>query len=462
MTITDLNNKRIAILGLGKEGEATLAYLLNQGIKPVLFDRADKNNWSDKIQGIISNSKLEFRDGENYLDELMNYEVVFRSPGIPYTTEQIQNAKAKGSIITSQTKFFFDNCPAKIIGITGTKGKGTTSSLIYDALIKHNDSTRKVFLTGNIGKIPALNILDELSQNDLVVFELSSYQLEDLESSPYMGICLMVTADHLDHHKSLRAYHIAKSSICKFQGNGSICIYNDDYPASAKIGEGGKGGKLLISAVSEPKQGAMIHGNLVTLRVGELRETWDCSNRIIRGQHNMENIAAAALACAQMGVSKQEFLDTLAEFAGLEHRLEFAGTVHGVGYYNDSIATVPETTIAAMSSFSEPLIMIVGGASKGLSMEKLAVRLADTSNVKAILLMGEVGVQIKELLPQGNTKTVLGPYDDFENLFNQCVKIAESGDIVLLSPGAASFDMFKNYTERGKTFKQLVTNLQNE
>lgn len=462
MTLTDLNNKRIAILGLGKEGEANLEYLLNRGIKPVLFDIADINSWPENVRKIVSDNEMEFHHGENYLDELNNFDIIFRSPGVPYTTKQIQNAKAKGSIITSQTKFFFDNCPAKIIGITGTKGKGTTSSLIYEALKKQNDPNRKIFLTGNIGKVPALDILDELSQNDLVVFELSSFQLEDLETSPHIGICLMVTADHLDHHKSLQAYHAAKSSICKFQGKDSICIYNEDYPASAKIGAAGEGEKLIVSAVSEPKQGAMIHGALLTLRVGDAHETWDCSNRIIRGQHNMENVAAAALACIQLEVKKEVFLDALANFTGLEHRLEFVKTVNGVSYYNDSIATVPETTIAAMSSFTEPLIMIVGGASKGISMEKLAVRLADTKNVKAIVLMGEVGVQIKELLPQGNSKTVLGPYDDFEALFNQCVQIAESGDIVLLSPGAASFGMFRNYTERGNRFKKFVNNLVNE
>lgn len=459
MDLSELRDKRIAILGIGKEGQSTLGYLLRHGLAPVLLDRSPQTAWPNAILQLISEHRLESYSGEDYLQGLVNAQVVFRSPGIPLLTPALQTAKNSGAIITSQTKFFFDNSPAKIVGITGTKGKGTTSCLIYEALKLQTDPNQRVFLTGNIGKVSALDILDGLSQNDLVVFELSSFQLEDLETSPDIGICLMVTADHLDYHQSLPAYHAAKSSICKFQGSDGVCIYNEDYPASGKIGQMGEGRKFVVSAVGEPVQGAMIHGNLLTVRVGELTETWDCTNRLIRGQHNMENIAAAAVASVQLGVTKDRFLQALASFVGLEHRLEPVDTVNGVGYYNDSIATVPETTIAAMSSFSEPLIVIAGGASKGVSMEKLAVRLADNPNVKAIALMGEVGREIKALLPEGHDKILIGPSDDFGDLFRQVVQLAKAGDVVLLSPGAASFGMFQNYSQRGQVFKALVKQL---
>lgn len=440
MKISELEKLKVGILGFGHEGQAIFSYLEKHNINTTILD--------------------ESQQGESYLDNLSNFDLVFRSPGIPRLHPKLIAAEKNGLIITSQTKWFFENCPATIIGVTGTKGKGTTCSLIYETL-KNDD--KKVYLTGNIGKIAPFEFLDELNKDDLVVFELSSFQLQDLTISPHIGICLMVTSDHLNHHKDLSEYHIAKSAIIGFQKENDISIYNQDYEATVEIGSLGRGKKMQISSKEKPLTGAYIESDKIFVykESDQFEKVFDCSGRKLRGAHNLENIAASILACLELGVSEEVISQSCNDFTGLDHRLQLAADINGVKYYNDSISTVPETAIAAIRSFTEPIHLILGGSEKGLDYSELVNVIFETDNITSITLLGEVGEKLKTLIAVKKAASewpvsVSKVYKDFSSAIEYIKSIVKEGDVVLLSPASASFDMFKNYAERGNEFVRLV------
>ncbi len=463
MTIENLQDKTIGIIGVGQEGQAVTRYLILHKIKPILIDQKEFAEWPEEIVSIIEEQKLLYQAGEKALEALNDCKVIFRSPGFHRLNPKLLEAEKKGTIVTSQTKWFFEHSPATIIGITGTKGKGTTTTLIFEILKaakSKNEINGQVFITGNIGKEQPLDFLPTLNNDDLVAYELSSFQLQDLTKSPHVGISLMVTSDHLDHHADLDEYHEAKKAITSFQGPDDYAIYNADYPASVVIGEYGQGSKFAISAKLQPQFGASINDEVIQLRLLDKQMQINCQGRMLRGKHNLENIAAASLACAILGVDANTIEKTVKSFKGLEHRLEFVATKNGVSYYNDSIATVPETTMAAVNSFTEPAIVIVGGSDKGVPFDSLVDFLKAKENVKGIVLMGETGKTIKELLEKSGTdKTVKGPFQNFDEVMANAEQLAEPGDVVLLSPATASFDMFKNYADRGHQFVAAVNKI---
>jgi UDP-N-acetylmuramoylalanine--D-glutamate ligase len=432
MKIEDLAKHKIGIFGFGREGQAVFSYLQKHGLEATIFDAKTHK--------------------QNPMEALLDCTVIFRSPGLPRLHPLILEAENKGTIITSQTKFFFENSPARIVGVTGTKGKGTTCSLIYEILKAEGKS---VYLTGNIGKTAPLEFLDSLSSADIVVFELSSFQLQDLTISPHIGICLMVTADHLDHHKNLGEYHIAKSAITGFQTREDIAIYNTDYEPTAQIGKLGNGKKFIVSKISKPKSGAFISGNTISVSGFKVSDiTMDFANRKLRGAHNLENIAAAILASLELGIDTQTILHTSNEFSGLEHRLQYIGKFNGVSYYNDSISTVPETTLAAIASFTEPIHLLLGGSDKGLNYDKMVEVINNTPNIASICLLGLVGKELGHKYKF--VKPLFGPFTDLAKAVSEIKSHAKDGDVVLLSPATASFDMFENYAERGNQFAKLV------
>lgn len=448
MNVDDLKSHKIGILGFGQEGQAVFSYLKKHGLSATVLDENPNLNTE------FSHSDAKFVTGENYLDALSDCTLLFRSPGIWRNHPKILDAEKSGAIITSQVKWFFENHKGKIVGVTGTKGKGTTSSLIFETLKAANKS---VFLTGNIGKIQPLEFLDDLKEDDITVYELSSFQLQDLNQSPDIGICLMVTSDHLNHHANLGEYHTAKSAISAFQIQNNAVIYNADYEASQKIGDLGKGQKFSVSAKSKPEQGAFISDDKILLNLGSETNEIDCINRKLKGAHNLENIAASSLACLILGIDLKTISQVANDFTGLEHRLQFVGTFAGVSYYNDSISTVPETTIAALNAFTEPIHLILGGSDKGLSYDQLSKDIASYKNISSITLLGETGKILHELLQSNAPKIKLhGPYTDFELAIKEIKERAKAGDVVLLSPASASFDMFKNYADRGNKFVELT------
>ncbi len=446
-----LQNHKIGILGFGQEGQAVLKYLTKHKLTATVFDEQ-----GDKSKLAMESGATKFMGGNSYLDSINECTLIFRSPGIWRKHPKILQAEVNGTIITSQTKWFFENSQATIVGITGTKGKGTTCSLIFEVLKASGKIPgQDVFLTGNIGKIQPLDFIDETTQNTIVVYELSSFQLQDLSMSPHIGICLMTTSDHLNHHQDLEEYHDAKSAITCYQAQTDVAIFNSDYEASIKIGSLGNGRKLEISAHQQPRNGAFIKDDTIIFKNGQI----NCASRKLRGVHNLENIAAAALANIELGIAIPIIEQAVNNFAGLEHRLQFVGEINGVGYYNDSISTVPETTIAALNAFSEPTHIILGGSDKNLDYSQFITDLITRKNVVSITLLGEIGRALADLLSKiNNPITTFGPYTNFKDAISNIQGRAVPGEIVLLSPASASFDMFTNYADRGHQFIDLVAN----
>lgn len=461
MDITNLNNKLVAVLGFGQEGQATTRYLLKHGIKPVLFDQRPWEEWGEIEKLEINKLGINFIFGPQAFLELKGFDVAFRSPGIPLSKLPTNNYQLT---TTSQTKFFFDNCPAKIIGVTGTKGKGTTSTLIYEILNSpmNRHATSAIYLTGNIGKTQPLEILDELKKDDWVVYELSSFQLQDLTKSPQIGVVLMVTSEHLDYHTDQNEYIEAKSAIVKYQGASDFKIVNADFPSSLLIGEQGSGQKIYFSRQKELERGIYLQEGKITVNdiLGQNIQ-YQLSNIQLRGAHNLENIEAAIGACIAAGVKDADVIQTaINNFKGLEHRLEFVEEKNGIKFYNDSFSTTPETAIAAINSFSEPLILILGGSSKNSDFTELGKSIIAAKNIKALILVGEEASRIKSVIRQKDGHpTLLEGAKNMQEIFSQIKSVQTAGDVVLLSPACASFDMFKNYKDRGEQFKELACSL---
>jgi len=465
--INDLKCKMVAVLGFGQEGKAVTTYLLKHGIKPVLFDAKPWDEWEEKDKQYIRDLGVNFIFHSDWLKEFKGFDVAFRSPGMRLVdiNEATKELEVK-PVITSQTKWFFEHCPCRIIGVTGTKGKGTTATLISEILklqFQISNVKCQTYLTGNIGQVQPLEILDDLRQDDWVIYELSSFQLQDLERSPHIGVVLMTTSEHLDYHSDTEEYLQAKMPIVKYQSPDDFAVINADFHGSMEIGQQGNGEKYYFSRKGEVKKGCYVKdGQLIVKNVTIENFQFPISNFQLRGEHNLENISAAVIASALVGADENTIAKVVAEFKGLEHRLEFVAEKNGIKFYNDSFSTTPETAIAAIRSFSEPLIVILGGSSKNADFSELAKEFATAENIKALILVGQEAVRIKEAVGKvGRFKGhILEGARTMEEIFKQIKKYAKPGDVVLLSPACASFGMFKNYKDRGEQFKIFVGNFE--
>lgn len=426
-------DKRIAILGEGIEGLSSAKFLKLKGADVTILDQ--KNN-------------------PNYLENLDEYDLIIRSPGISLKNIIDKNPQVKNKI-TSQTKLFFDLCPAEIIGVTGTKGKGTTSSLIYEML---KESGKDVYLGGNIG-VPPFEFLDKLNTQSFIVLELSSFQLEDLHKSPKIGVMLMITSEHLEHHGGIKEYVEAKRNLIRFQNESDFAVLNRDYLATNESDIYSEGKKFFVSREREVSEGAFARDEALWLRVnGEDKKVIDTSEILIPGKHNWENAGAAIVAAHIAGVSIETMKKVLKTFKGLPHRLELVAEVNGVKYYDDSIATNPESTIAAIQAFKQPKILILGGVTEGSHFDELGKIISEDESIKAIIGIGKEWPQIKSKISSDHILLIEGAID-MHTVAQAAFKIAQTGDVVLLSPACKSFDMFKNYKDRGDQFKEAVLKL---
>ena len=473
-----LRGKKVALLGFGVENISVAKFLLKNKIDFEISDQAPMEKLSEEAQREIRDKKLEIRTGKDYLSGLDKFDIIVRSPGIPYLKPEIQAAKSSGTEITSSTKLFFEWCPAKIVGVTGTKGKGTTASLIYqimqkskiknpacrqawqnyNAKCKINNPTiqqfNNLFLIGNIGT-PSFDIIEKMQADDLVIFELSSFQLQDLEISPNISVVTNLTDDHLDYHQTLEEYRATKRSVVKYQNDKDFAILNKDYPECYKLKDFGKGKKYFFS--SKERADAFVN-NRGEVILGE--ETICRENEIqLLGRHNLENIAAAAIVGEILGATIADIRSAVISFKGLPHRLELVREVDGVKFYNDSFSTNPMPTIAAIHSFKNPITIILGGSSKGADFTSLADEIKN-STIKNIILIGTESPKIRKALEQKNIKAkiILGGKNIAE-IVRRAKELSLQGSVVLFSPACASFDMFKNYKERGERFRASVANL---
>ncbi|MFH0890511.1 MAG: UDP-N-acetylmuramoyl-L-alanine--D-glutamate ligase [Candidatus Liptonbacteria bacterium] len=429
---------KVAILGFGREGLATYLFLKKQPAwRDAEFWILDGNPEIKMPRGIKGNL------GKNYLKGLEKFDYIFRSPGIPYLKKELQAAKKSGVKISSATVLFFEEAEKKgvhIIGVTGSKGKTTTCHLLYQILRR---AGRRAFLAGNVG-VASLDILSKLKRNDWVVLELSSFQLQDLRCSPPHAVVLDVFPEHLDAHSNLKEYYAAKANLVRHQKKDGLVVYMDGNSATKKIA-GESRGKLV---------------GLTGRVLGRVRKILS-----LPGGHVLRNAAAAATLAREIGIPWAKIVPAIANFKGVEHRLEFIRSIKigekKVDFYNDSAGTNPDTTIAAIASFPKTeLILLAGGHDKGLSYKTWPKHLAET-RISRVILCGANLAKIYHALGQVKRKTILAPnITTAVTLAFGLARMSKQKRVaILLSPGAASFDQFRNYAERGKVFKFLVNKL---
>lgn len=451
-----LENKEIVILGFATEGESSAAFLLKKGAKVFVFDPRAREKFDEEKIDEFEKKGAVFQFGK-YPEDFSSFDLVLRTPGIRVLSEIIQKALSQNAIVTSQTQLFLELCPCSVIGVSGTKGKGTTSTLIFEMLKQQG---LDAYLGGNIG-IPPLDFFDNLTSDSRVVLEMSSFQLQDIKKSPHIAVLLMLVPEHLDYHKDTEEYLEAKRNMLKFQTEKDFAILNIDYPATRESDLFSDAKTLYVSRESEVGEGCFVKDDKVWLRLGGVEEKIiDVAEILLPGKHNWENVCAAALAASLSGVSVENIKKVLKIFKGLPHRLELVATIKGVKYYDDSFSTTPETAIAAIQAFSEPKILILGGSSKNSDFTELGNIISSSTSIKAIIGIGEEWKKIKEKLPINDLRFTI--YENCENMkevVQKAAEIAEIGDIVLLSPACASFGMFENYKDRGDQFKKEVNKL---
>lgn len=437
--MNNFKGKKIAVIGEGLEGKSSASFLKRHGAEVEIRDKTQ---------------------GENYLKDLDKLDFIVRSPGVRISELITHNSELITPKITSQTKLFFDLCPAKVIGVTGTKGKGTTSTLIYEMLKKEGFD---VYLGGNIG-VPPFEFLEKLTPDSWVVLEMSSFQLQDLTKSPHIAVVLMITSEHLDYHKDTLGYVEAKRNIVNHQTQGDFAVVNRDYVASNESDMLTSGKVYYVSREREVEEGAFALGNQIILRInGNTIPVVDTRELLLKGDHNHENACAGAMAAYLAGVRVGTITSVLKTFKGLEHRIELVGKINGVEYYDDSIATNPESAIAAIKAFKEPKVLILGGVTEGSSFAGLGEEISQDPSILAVIGIGKEWPAIKAAIknPKPHLLLLEGA-TSMHQVVEAAYKFAKPGDVVLLSPACKSFDMFKNYKDRGNQFKDQVHNLKQD
>jgi len=475
MNTESLKGKKIAILGFSIEGLSVARFLDRHGLSFTILEKNEPNKLLPEAQEFLKTHDYRLITGASHLDRLSQFNLISRSQGIPLWNLKIAEAKRSGVEFTSVTKLFFDFCPGQIIGVTGTKGKGTTSTLIYEML---KASGFDVYLGGNIGQSP-LDFIDKLKPSSWAVLELSSFQLEDLDRSPHVAVVLMVTSEHLasqapdspNYHRTLSEYLEAKKNLVRFQRSDDSVVINQDFEESRQTVKATPAQRYFFSVKETVEGGVYLFDDWleacldkVCLRVCRRDEVF------LRGEHNLQNILAAATTALILKADLDKVVDVIKTFKGLEHRLEFVREIDGVKFYNDSFSTTPETAIAAIRSFTEPKIIILGGSDKGSDYKELGQVIAQSENVKAVILIGVTADKIKDSIwrgfrgledPKGNPieasrLKIVENLGSMKEVVKKASELGQSGDIVLLSPACASFDMFKNYKDRGQQFKDCV------
>ncbi|MCL4405331.1 MAG: UDP-N-acetylmuramoyl-L-alanine--D-glutamate ligase [Patescibacteria group bacterium] len=405
---------RIAILGLGREGRS-------------LYRCLSRHEHKSDI------TILDRESNPNYLKNLDQFDIIYRSPGVPYNLPEIQRAIKKGVKISSATELFFEKANGKIIGVTGTKGKGTTSTLIHKIL---KNAGCDAYLAGNIGK-PAIDILDRLNSDSVTILELSSFQLQGLHHSPDIAVVLGIFPDHMDVHKSFKEYIDAKAQITRSQSKNDVVIYVSKNKYAERIADISRGEKVEVN-------------------IDRIGAPTVASRMKIRGFHNLINAAVAATVAKKLNIPEGVISKTISSYRGLPFRLQHIGTIKGIKFYNDSASTNPMTTVAAIKASPKPTILIMGGRDKNLDFSPVGQSLKKSS-VKLLIIYGECRRKIQNATKAAvKTKLVAGNLDQ---AVRSAISEAEEGDSVVFSPGATSFDMFHNYEDRGNKFNSIVKKL---
>lgn len=466
--LNDFNNaikgKRIAILGIGVSNRPSIEYFLEQNALPVCFDNKDESNMDTDLVDYLKEKNVEYHFGKDNLDYLNKFDYIFRSPSIRPDTPQIAKAVEEGAILTSEIEQVMELSPSHIIGITGSDGKSTTTSIIYNII---NNAGLKCFLGGNIG-FPLFTRIREMEPDDYVVLELSSFQLLTFTKSPEIAIVTNVTPNHLDIHKDYDEYINAKKNIFINQNPDDLLIINYDNEITRGFEKEAKGKVLFFSHKEKLSDGIFFDEKDRTIKAGfegKIHNLVRQKDMKLIGEHNCEN-ACAAIAATKDLVKTGAIKKTIEEFPGVEHRLEFIRSINNIPWYNDSIGTSPTRTIAGLLSFEQKIVLIAGGYDKHLEYEPIAKPILE--NCSKLILMGQTADKIEKAVTDeihnekeegNNIEFPIYRCKTLKETIDKALEVAIDGEIVLFSPASASFDLFKNFEERGNKFKELVNDL---
>ena len=440
--VEKLKNKKIAILGFGREGKSTYQFI--------------KKHLADADVTILDQKEIDVADpvkkriGDDYLSHLEDFDLIIKSPGISLKEVDLTNIKGR---ITSQLELLLEVNRKNMIGITGTKGKSTTTSLTYEVL---KDQLHDVYLLGNIG-VPVLDEVENYTENTKLVIEMSSHQLEFVRQSPHIAAILNLYQDHLDHDGTVEHYHHNKMNIFKYQTSDDFRIYSDD-------------NEYLQERIKEfPYQGTAytvrfdnehLEGNITRLEGkdviinGEI--VYTDGERKILGDHNLKNIMFVLTIAHILGLDLNRAAEVIRNFKGLKYRMEYIGKSHGIDFYNDTIATIPDATINAVQSIPNIETLIIGGLDRGIDYEEF-IEFLKNSHLKTIICMPTTGIYIGKRLESESNKTILYA-NTLEEAYQQSIEKTEEGKACILSPAAASYEFFKNFEEKGKAFETIVQN----
>ena len=485
----DLRGRPVVVVGLAREGMALARYLVQQGSRVVATDISPAIAFGDQLAP-LAEAGVELALGDHPVSLLDDCEIVFVSPGVPFDAAFLDQARARGIPLSTESRLFCELCPAPVAAITGSSGKTTTTALVGEMLEVSDWTT---WVGGNIGQ-PLIERLGQIGSGDQVVMELSSFQLEYFHPSvnshvtdaavalipllsgwsPQVAAILNITPNHLDRHHSMGAYIHAKRAIVAYRRPGDVAVMSQDNDVTRSMGNALPGPVRWFSRRSRVPQGAYLSGEgrnatvVLHRRAGE-QSVCGVNDIRLRGDHNVSNVLAACTVADTLGVSIEAMRHVCAAFTGISHRLECVAEIAGVRYYNDSIATTPERVVAALRSFDEPLVLLAGGRDKHLPWEEAAHLILERT--RHVILFGEATELIARALAVASER-MAGKEEDaakgsmpyrcatLEDAVSIAARIANPGDVVLLSPGCASFDAFGDFAERGERFREEVSELQ--
>ena len=472
MNVTDYHQnletwlgKRVLVLGAARQGLALARFLAERGAKVIVNDKQNPDQLVE-AQRSLAEYPIQWVMGSHPLELLENVAAVFVSGGVPLTIPIVVEARQRGIPLSNDTQILLEHTPATVIGITGSAGKTTTTTLtgrIAQAACDQsltNKAYRRVWVGGNIGT-PLINEIIEMTDEDLLVLELSSFQLELVNKSPRFAAVLNITPNHLDRHGTMESYIEAKAHILDYQNPSDFAILNRDDDGAWGLKANVKG--KLTTFGKEPD-----HGYMGTYLEDEWVTFWDGNQEIpliplqeigLRGEHNIMNVLAACAIALAAGIPAWACRVGVSGFKGVPHRLEFVRNWHGADWYNDSIATAPERSIAAIKSFAEPLVLLLGGRDKNLPWSDFA-RLA-VERCRSLILFGEAAEKIERAIQEVAIENCppITRCKDLEEAVRVAARVVQTGDVVLLSPGGTSFDEFRDFEERGECFRKWVMNL---
>ena len=451
--LSSIRHKTVAVIGAGISNTPLIGLLRQADIAVTVHDRKEADDLGEQYQ-VLADLGCTFALGETYLDALTE-DIIFRTPGVHPHKPQLDAARARGSIVTSEMELFFAVCPCPIIGITGSDGKTTTTTLVYHFLT-HAGYT--CHLGGNIGN-PLLPVVESIQPDHLAVVELSSFQLMEMAYSPAVAAITNLTPNHLDYHKDFEEYVSAKTAIYLHQTRGNRLILNADDSVTKKLSLPYTSTVSWCTKQEIPQNGVYLRDSMIYIAENGVSRPLMHEKEIrIPGAHNVSNVMMAA-AIVQGYCKDEDILTVAKEFGGVEHRIEFVRELNGVRYYNDSIASSPTRTIAGLKAFDQKLILIAGGYDKHIPYDVLGEPICQY--VKTLILTGATAPKIRQAVCETDSaeKPVLYDAVDLQAAVQQAQQLASAGDVVILSPASASFDCFKNFMERGNLFKKFVHDL---